>query len=99
MCVCCSTGGDSLLWVDKYKPKSIKNIIGQHGEKSNAKKLLKWLQSWEKNRESNEGGVAKRPGGGEAQDDRASFKAALLSGPPGVGKTTTATLVCEVGGT
>lgn len=26
----------------------------------------------------------------------AGFKAALLSGPPGIGKTTTATLVCKV---
>ena len=30
-------------------------------------------------------------------DDGAGFKAALLSGPPGIGKTTTATLVCKVG--
>ena len=38
-----------LLWVDKYKPASMKNIVGQHGEKSNAKKLLKWLINWDDN--------------------------------------------------
>lgn len=30
------------------------------------------------------------------KDNGSSFKAALLSGPPGIGKTTTATLVCKV---
>ena len=39
----------SLLWVDKYKPTSIKQIIGQQGDKSNAKKLLNWLTHWHKN--------------------------------------------------
>ena len=30
------------------------------------------------------------------RDDGSSFKVALLSGPPGIGKTTTATLACKV---
>uniref|UniRef100_A0A669P561 Replication factor C subunit 1 n=1 Tax=Phasianus colchicus TaxID=9054 RepID=A0A669P561_PHACC len=83
---------ETLLWVDKYKPASLKAIIGQQGEQSCANKLLRWLRSWHKN--TSEDGQAKtnKPGG---KDDGASFKAALLSGPPGVGKTTTASLVCK----
>ena len=49
-----SDGGDeSLLWVDKYKPKSLKQVIGQSGDKSNAKKLLNWLKNWQSNRAAN----------------------------------------------
>ena len=44
-----SQSADVLLWVDKYKPPGMKQIIGQQGDKSNARKLLKWLQGWHKN--------------------------------------------------
>lgn len=38
----------NLLWVDKYKPTSLKTIIGQQGDQSCANKLLRWLQNWHK---------------------------------------------------
>ena len=41
-----SSTSESLLWVDKYKPTDIRQIIGQQGDKSNAKKLLTWLMHW-----------------------------------------------------
>ncbi|NWH75155.1 RFC1 factor, partial [Piaya cayana] len=85
-------GTEKLLWVDKYKPVSLKTVIGQQGEQSCANKLLRWLRNWHKN--TLEDGQAKtnKTGG---KDDGTGFKAALLSGPPGVGKTTTASLVCK----
>uniref|UniRef100_A0A8U8BAW0 Replication factor C subunit 1 n=1 Tax=Geospiza parvula TaxID=87175 RepID=A0A8U8BAW0_GEOPR len=85
-------GTEKLLWVDKYKPVSLKAIIGQQGEQSCANKLLRWLRNWHKN--TLEDGQAK-PGKTGSKDDGTGFKAALLSGPPGVGKTTTAALVCK----
>lgn len=42
-------GTERLLWVDKYKPGSLKAIIGQQGEQSCANKLLRWLRNWHKN--------------------------------------------------
>ena len=40
----------SLLWVDKYQPWAVKQIIGQQGDESNMRKLMNWLRDWEKNR-------------------------------------------------
>ncbi|XP_062991325.1 replication factor C subunit 1 isoform X2 [Elgaria multicarinata webbii] len=88
-----SKGGvEVLLWVDKYKPTSLKTIIGQQGDQSCANKLLRWLRNWHKNISEDKHVKSNKFGG---KDDGASLKAALLSGPPGVGKTTTASLVCE----
>jgi len=95
------TKGDNaptLLWVDKYKPTSMKQIIGQTGDKSNAKKLLDWLNNWHKNQAAGVKPVTSGKFFGKGgSDNGAGFKAALLSGPPGIGKTTTATVVCKVG--
>ena len=35
-----------LNWVDKYKPKSMKEIIGQFGDKSLSARLYNWLKNW-----------------------------------------------------
>ncbi|XP_043099548.1 replication factor C subunit 1 isoform X2 [Puntigrus tetrazona] len=86
--------GSSLLWVDKYRPRSLKNLIGQQGDQSCANKLLRWLQNWHKHHSGNTKAPPKFGKFG-SKDDGSGFKAALLSGPPGVGKTTTAALVCE----
>lgn len=40
---------ESQLWVDKHKPTSVRQIIGQQGDKSNAKKLLYWIEHWREN--------------------------------------------------
>uniref|UniRef100_A0A1A7YJX8 Replication factor C subunit 1 n=1 Tax=Iconisemion striatum TaxID=60296 RepID=A0A1A7YJX8_9TELE len=93
-----SAKGESLLWVDKYRPHSLKAVIGQQGDQSCANKLLRWLQSWYKHHSSAGGSskpAAARFGKFGGKDDGSGHKAALLSGPPGVGKTTTAVLVCE----
>ena len=31
-------------WTEKYRPKRVKDIIGQQGDRSNVKKLLNWLK-------------------------------------------------------
>ena len=59
--------GECLLWVDKYKPKEMKEIVGQHGDKSNAKKLKKWLMDWRDNH------APKPPGAKDAKPKKSRF--------------------------
>ncbi|KAF7634869.1 AAA domain-containing protein [Meloidogyne graminicola] len=85
-----------LLWVDKYKPKTIKQIIGQQTDKSPTNKLLDWLKNWAKyHLTSGEKKKATKKSPFGQHSDGSMFKAALLSGPPGIGKTTAAELCCK----
>jgi replication factor C subunit 1 len=68
-------------FVDKYKPTSIKQIIGQQGPQSNANKLQNWLLNWYKNH--GDPSKKKKPNPYGKDPDGSSFKCALLSGPPG----------------
>lgn len=78
--------------VEKYRPKEMKKIIGQNGDKSNAKKLHFWLSNWYKNHGKDS--KVTKPKFNVRDDTGTIYKAALLSGPPGIGKTTTAYVVC-----
>ncbi|XP_066154359.1 replication factor C subunit 1 [Euwallacea fornicatus] len=85
---------ENLSWTDKYKPTNMKGIIGQQDPNSNMYKLKKWLENWFKNVDPERRKTLPKPTLYN-QHDGAYFRAALLSGPPGVGKTTTATLVSK----
>nr|XP_016926450.2 replication factor C subunit 1 [Drosophila suzukii] len=82
-----------MAWVDKHKPMNIKEIVGQAGAASNVTKLMNWLSKWYVNHDGNK--KPQRPNPWAKNDDGSFYKAALLSGPPGIGKTTTATLVVK----
>ena len=74
------------LWTEKYKPKTVEDIIGN---KELVKRISEWLANWQSNFNKgfeNEG------------DDINSWRALLLSGPPGIGKTTTANVVANING-
>ena len=54
-CVCVCVGPCSLMWVDRYRPKTTKQIIGQQGDKSCVNKLKRWLRDWHMHREREKG--------------------------------------------
>lgn len=78
---------DDRLWVDKYAPDSMTSVCGN---KSTVEGLQAWLRAWPNNQKS---GFRKAGASG-----RGIFRAALLHGPPGIGKTTAAHLVAKLEG-
>ncbi|KAD4982838.1 hypothetical protein E3N88_19509 [Mikania micrantha] len=79
---------DSLPWTEKYKPKVSNDIIGNQ---SLVKQLHDWLKNWDANFLSGAG-----KGKGKKPNDSGAKKAILLSGTPGIGKTTSAKLVSQM---
>lgn len=78
----------SLQWTEKYRPKIPNEIVGNQ---SMVKQLHDWLKSWEE-QFLHPG----QKGKGKKQADGGAKKAVLLSGPPGIGKTTTAKVVSQM---
>ncbi|OON20510.1 replication factor RFC1 domain protein, partial [Opisthorchis viverrini] len=86
----------SELWVDKYKPTSLRTLIGQTGASSPGNRLYAWLSSWHQHFAAGTKAHAysSAPPWAASSDDGKWARAALLSGPPGIGKTSSATIVC-----
>lgn len=77
----------SQLWTVKYNPTQINQICGNKGL---VEKLQRWLRNWPKNRKVN---FVKR-----GEDGSGGYRAAMIHGPPGIGKTTAAHLVANLEG-
>ncbi|WVF66140.1 hypothetical protein IAT40_000880 [Kwoniella sp. CBS 6097] len=75
------------LWTTKYAPQNLKEICGN---KAPVERLGQWLKDWQKNYQSG----FKRPG----KDGMGIYRAVLISGPPGIGKTTSAHLMAKEAG-
>lgn len=74
-------------WPQKHQPKSTMEIIGNQ---STVKQLHDWLQHWfEQNLQG-------RQQKGKKSSTSNAKKAVLLSGPPGIGKTTSARLISNL---
>ncbi|KAF4758013.1 replication factor C subunit 1, partial [Perkinsus olseni] len=87
-----SSRGDvkGILWTDKYKPRTLKDLVGNNAPIT---KLRTWLQDWEKVHVHGQ----KKPVTfrGRGVPENVNAKAVLVSGPPGIGKTTACRLVAQ----
>lgn len=77
----------SQLWTTKYAPQTMKDICGN---KSQVEKLQSWLHDWQASRKAG----FKKPG----KHAMGIFRAVLITGSPGIGKTTTAHLCAKLEG-
>lgn len=76
---------DSRLWTSKYAPSSINMICGN---KAPVERLQSWLRNWHANAKAG----FKKPG----KDGFGLYRAVIIHGPPGIGKTTAAHLVAKL---
>ena len=78
---------DARLWTEKYAPTSTATVCGNKGQ---VEKLQGWLRKWHYN--------AKFQFKKAGADGTGIYRAAMLHGPPGIGKTTAAHLVANLEG-
>lgn len=78
---------DTRLWTVKYAPQQYSQICGNKGQ---VEKLQRWLQMFPRNRKTK----FKMPG----KDGSGLYRAVMIHGPPGIGKTTAAHLAAKMEG-
>ncbi|KAG5643238.1 hypothetical protein DXG03_001287 [Asterophora parasitica] len=82
-----SVDPSSQLWTTRYAPQNLKEICGN---KSQVEKLQQWLHDWQ---DSKKAGF-KKPG----KSGMNIFRAVMITGSPGIGKTTSAHLCAQLEG-
>ncbi|KAI4718746.1 DNA replication factor C, large subunit [Aureobasidium sp. EXF-10727] len=80
-------GSDNRLWTVKYAPTQLAQICGNKGQ---VEKLSAWLRNFHKN--------ARKDFKLAGKDGSGTYRAVMIHGPPGIGKTTAAHLVAKLEG-
>jgi chromosome transmission fidelity protein 18 len=81
----------TLMWTEKYRARNFMELVG---DDRTHRQVLRWLKAWDpivfpKSGKSKPAVTTKRPGA-EPEEEKSHRKILLLTGPPGLGKTTLA---------
>lgn len=80
----------TLMWTEKYRARNFLELVG---DDRTHRQVLRWLKGWDPVAFPKSGkakpAVSKRPGA-EAEEEKPHRKILMLTGPPGLGKTTLA---------
>ena len=80
-----------VLLTDKYRPVTINDLVGNKGE---IQSLHEWLKDWDDVHIRGNKKQINAVRGNWQNAPRVNAKAAIVSGPPGIGKTSTARILC-----
>ncbi|KAL7628814.1 Chromosome transmission fidelity protein 18 [Parahypoxylon ruwenzoriense] len=81
----------TLLWTEKYRARTFTDLVG---DDLTNRQVLRWLKKWDPivfSGSAKSRSAARRPGAKvEAEEEKPHRKILMLTGPPGLGKTTLA---------
>ena len=82
------------MWTDLYQPTSIHDLVGNEGT---INQLFEWLKDWDDVHIRGNKKMIKAPRFSRNWQDipRINARAAMVSGPPGIGKSSACRIICK----